>query len=88
MEEYDGQLRPGTLLNLLIALRQLRLLRLLGLLGLLSVLRFKLSFNEWSWQIVDPMQINNYLREVLAVSRIVCYTHYINTGQIGACARG
>ncbi len=36
-------------------------------------------------RLVGPMQINNYLREALAISSIVCYTHHINTGQIGAC---
>ena len=34
------------------------------------------------------MQINNYLREALAISSNVCYTDHIYIGQIGACASG
>ncbi len=57
MEEYYGQLQPGTLFNLHMMLRHfslLRLLRLLSFLRFMSVLGSKLSFNEWSWQIVWP----------------------------------
>ena len=43
---------------------------------------------DGSGRLVGPMRINNYLREALAISSTVCYTHHIHIGQIGACASG
>ena len=61
----------------------LKLLRILRILRILRLLRI-----DGSGRLVGPMRINHYLREALAISSTVCYTHHIHIGQIGACASG
>jgi hypothetical protein len=54
VEKYDGNGDQVHYLIYSLYLDNLGLLRLLSLLSLLSVIGFKLSFNEWSWQIGWP----------------------------------
>ncbi len=72
-------------LNYLVLLEYLECLECLEHLGFIYF--NKVSANGSS-RLVGPMRINNYLREALAVSSTVYYTHPIHIGQIGACASG